>query len=76
MAAKTRGIGAHTDFGALTLLLQDDGSIFISSIQLDQKLTRTVGGLEVYYEPDDIWYPIPYVPDAFVVNIGDMLGKL
>jgi isopenicillin N synthase-like dioxygenase len=24
MAAKSRGIGAHTDFGALTLLLQDD----------------------------------------------------
>ena len=24
MAEKSRGIGAHTDFGALTLLLQDD----------------------------------------------------
>ncbi|KAL2818019.1 hypothetical protein BJX63DRAFT_440315 [Aspergillus granulosus] len=58
MATKTRGIGAHTDFGALTLLLQDE-----------------VGGLEVYYEPDDIWYPVPYVPDAFVVNIGDMLER-
>ncbi|KAL3461197.1 hypothetical protein BJX64DRAFT_300212 [Aspergillus heterothallicus] len=58
MAAKTRGIGAHTDFGALTLLLQDE-----------------VGGLEVYYEPDDTWYPVPYVPDAFVVNIGDMLER-
>jgi isopenicillin N synthase-like dioxygenase len=42
----------------------------------DQELTNTVGGLEVYFEPDDTWYPVPYVPDAFVVNIGDMLGKL
>ncbi|KAL2844134.1 hypothetical protein BJY01DRAFT_264041 [Aspergillus pseudoustus] len=58
MAAKMRGIGAHTDFGALTLLLQDE-----------------VGGLEVYYEPEDRWYPVPYVADAFVVNIGDMLER-
>ncbi|KAL4928892.1 isopenicillin N synthase family dioxygenase [Aspergillus undulatus] len=58
MATKSRGIGAHTDFGALTLLLQDD-----------------VGGLEVYHEPDDTWYPVAYIPDAYVVNIGDMMER-
>ncbi|KAL3469785.1 hypothetical protein BJX99DRAFT_64278 [Aspergillus californicus] len=58
IAARTRGIGAHTDFGALTLLLQDK-----------------VGGLEVYYEPNDTWYPVAYVPDAYVVNIGDMMER-
>ncbi|KAJ5093630.1 hypothetical protein N7456_009491 [Penicillium angulare] len=58
MADKTRGIGAHTDWGALTLLLQDE-----------------VGGLEVYYEPKDKWYPVKYVPDAYVVNIGDMMER-
>ncbi|KAL3474685.1 hypothetical protein BJX99DRAFT_173297 [Aspergillus californicus] len=58
MAAKTKGIGAHTDWGALTLLLQDE-----------------VGGLEVYYEPEDKWYPVKYIPDAYVVNIGDMMER-
>ena len=32
MAAKSRGIGAHTDFGALTLLLQDDGMGSLSHV--------------------------------------------
>ncbi|BCS21126.1 isopenicillin N synthase family dioxygenase [Aspergillus puulaauensis] len=58
MATRTRGIGAHTDFGALTLLLQDE-----------------VGGLEVYYEPEDKWCPVKYIPDAYVVNIGDMMER-
>ncbi|KAB5549585.1 putative gibberellin 20 oxidase [Coniochaeta sp. 2T2.1] len=37
MAAKSRGIGAHTDFGALTLLLQDD----IGGLEVFHRPTQT-----------------------------------
>ncbi|KAJ5287307.1 hypothetical protein N7478_002993 [Penicillium angulare] len=37
-------------------------------------LQDEVGGLEVYYESQDIWYPFKYVPNAYVVNTGDMMG--
>ncbi|KAM7199487.1 hypothetical protein V8F20_005671 [Naviculisporaceae sp. PSN 640] len=57
-AGKTRGIGAHSDFGALTLLMQDD-----------------IGGLEVFHRPTETWHPVAPVPDAFVVNIGDMMER-
>ena len=55
------GASAHTDFGAVTLLLTDRNP-----------------GLEVY--DDDAprggrWVPITPDPDAFVVNVGDMLSK-
>lgn len=53
------GAGAHTDFGALTILLQQPGK----------------DGLQVYHEPTDEWLPIPAVEDIFVVNIGDLIQK-
>ncbi|KAI2635789.1 putative gibberellin 20 oxidase [Hypomontagnella submonticulosa] len=57
-AERSRGIGAHTDFGAMTLLLQDD-----------------LGGLEVFHRPTSTWNAVPYVEDAYVVNIGDMMEQ-
>ena len=52
------GASAHTDFGAITLLLQDGNP-----------------GLEVLDMNTEEWVPIPPTPDAFVVNVGDMLSK-
>lgn len=33
-----------------------------------------VGGLEVR-KPDGTWTPVPFVPDTFIVNIGDILAR-
>lgn len=53
------GAGAHTDFGAITMLLQQPGK----------------EGLEVYYAPDNEWLHVSSVEDRYVVNIGDLVQK-
>ncbi|MET7380749.1 2-oxoglutarate and iron-dependent oxygenase domain-containing protein [Streptomyces sp. NPDC005526] len=50
-----QGVGAHKDYGFLTLLLQDE-----------------VGGLQVQRE-DGRFHPVPPIPGAFVVNLGELL---
>lgn len=58
----TLGVGRHADMGTLTVLLQDG-----------------IGGLYVKLEEDnDVgkkgeWVPIPPIPGALVINIGDTL---
>ncbi|OCK75413.1 citrinin biosynthesis oxygenase CtnA [Lepidopterella palustris CBS 459.81] len=54
---KQFGASAHTDFGAITLLLQDANP-----------------GLEVLDQKTQTWFPIAPNPDAYVVNVGDMLS--
>jgi len=51
--------GAHTDYGTLTILRQDDAP----------------GGLEVRSPRDGRWIAIANVPGAFVVNVGDLLAR-
>ena len=52
-------VGAHTDFGGITFLLQQPGS----------------KGLQVWYPPTESWVPVPVTPDSYVVNIGDLTEK-
>jgi isopenicillin N synthase-like dioxygenase len=54
---KQYGASAHTDFGAITLLLQDQSP-----------------GLEVLDRNTGAWVSVPPNPDAYVVNVGDMLS--
>ena len=49
--------GAHADASALTVLLQQPGTI----------------GLQIYAEAVQDWIPVPVIEDALVVNVGDML---
>jgi isopenicillin N synthase-like dioxygenase len=56
-SAAQYGAGAHTDYGSITLLYQDD-----------------VGGLEVLGR-DACWHAAPAVPDALLVNIGDLMQR-
>lgn len=51
--------GAHTDYGTLTILRQDDAP----------------GGLEVLDHRTNRWIPVPSVNNAFVINVGDMLAQ-
>ena len=57
--ARQFGAGAHTDFGAITILLQQPGK----------------HGLQVYYAPTDEWLHVPAVEDVFVINMGDLIQK-
>lgn len=50
--------GAHTDYGSLTIVRQEDAP----------------GGLEVFTQDGD-WAPVPVVPGALVVNIGDLMAQ-
>ena len=53
------GAGAHTDFGTLTILLQQPRK----------------HGLQVYHAPTDEWLSVPAVEDVFVINMGDLIQK-
>lgn len=51
------GVGAHTDFGGVTVLLQEPGK----------------HGLEVWVEDKQAWLPVQALEDVYVINCGDMI---
>ena len=57
---------AHTDYGTLTLLLQDD----MQGRQRDGDSQ----GLEVLAATGE-WIPVPYIDGTYVVNLGDLMAR-
>lgn len=53
------GCGAHTDFGILTVLLQQPGK----------------PGLQVWLQETEEWVDVPAVEDVLIVNMGDLVQK-
>ncbi|KAF3065870.1 hypothetical protein GL218_09347 [Daldinia childiae] len=53
------GVGDHTDFGCVTILLQE----------------MNTKGLEVWYPPTETWIPVPPKENSYVINMGDMMQK-
>ena len=53
------GVGAHTDFGGVTVLLQQAGK----------------DGLEVWHEGKQAWLPVQANEDIYIINCGDMIMK-
>ncbi|KAM0815672.1 putative Iron/ascorbate oxidoreductase [Seiridium cardinale] len=51
------GVGAHNDFGGVTVLLQQPGK----------------DGLEVWLESRKQWLDVPALEDVYVINCGDMV---
>ncbi|EGZ26745.1 hypothetical protein PHYSODRAFT_471496 [Phytophthora sojae] len=54
---KTMGVYHHTDFGALTVLLQDDN----------------VASLQVLHRESQTWVNVPPRKGTYTINIGDMV---
>lgn len=53
------GAGSHTDFGGVTVLLQEPGK----------------EGLEVWLEDLQEWLTVPALDGVFVINCGDMIQR-
>ncbi|KAF2258398.1 2OG-Fe(II) oxygenase [Lojkania enalia] len=53
------GVGAHTDFGGVTVLLQEPGK----------------DGLQVWLEEKEAWVPVSATEDVYVINCGDMIMR-
>jgi len=53
-------VGEHTDFGNVSVLLQQEGT----------------EGLEVLYPPTKTWIPVPVKQHSYVINMGDTMQRL
>lgn len=67
--------GAHTDYGALTILAAQEEGL---EVLLRDATVLTNGDdstIDTKEQQTQRWYPVPLVPGAFVVNLGDLMQR-
>jgi len=64
--------GAHTDYGALTILAaQDEGlEVLLRDTTSTSSTVHNTSGVQ-----QQKWYPVPLISGAFVVNLGDLMQR-
>jgi len=66
--------GAHTDYGALTILAaQDEGLEVLLRDTTNTSTVHSTSGVQHQHQPQQQWVPVPLIPGAFVVNLGDLM---
>lgn len=74
----SRGIGAHTDFGCVTLLLQDEvDGLQVLDVPTGRWLDVSAISVQVvFYTSADYKVQVQPVPGAYVVNLGNLFMRM
>lgn len=63
--------GAHTDYGAMTILRSGGPGL---QLRLSSGATGATNGA-TGAEDDAAWVDVPHLPDAFIINLGDLMQR-
>jgi isopenicillin N synthase-like dioxygenase len=61
--------GPHTDYGALTILKSGGPGLQVLAVHKNDNDDNDPTSSESY------WVDVPYMPDKFIINIGDMMQR-
>lgn len=60
--------GAHTDYGAMTILKSGG-----PGLQLNLSTKKIDGDTNTH--DNSSWFDVPHIPDAFIINLGDLMQR-
>ena len=67
--------GAHTDYGALTILAAQEEGLEVLLPDTTGATNGAGDGNNDMQKQPQTWYPVPLIPGAFVINLGDLMQR-